>query len=297
MPALLLLRHSHVRSEMQEVGDELADGLLVVDECLEQFGGAARGDEVIVGKDCRDEAGHAFGEKEVGLCGSYPYMAVALQVHDDDEGPVLDHVAVEGACGLDDLDAEVGGVEYLLRHIGIVAMLCLVFGVDGIVDGLGCKLGMELAGLAIKAGTVVVVDAVGDIGRLLYLSQTYTSTDGMDSSGWKIEHITIVYLMLGEDLADSAVGYSLLVFLRCYLQLEAGIEIGARFCIEDVPHLGFAELVVLTLCHLVIRMHLMERSLWASMIFVRSGSWLLYFFATCFPRISSGRRLITSVRL
>ena len=128
---------------MEEVLDGFSDGLLVVDECLEQFGGAARGDEVIVGKDCRDEAGRAFGEKEVGLCGSYPYMAVALQVHDDDEGAVLDHVAVEGTSGLDDLDTEVGGVEYLLRHIGIVAMLGLVFGVDGIVDGLGCELDRE----------------------------------------------------------------------------------------------------------------------------------------------------------
>ncbi len=212
MLALLLLRHSHVRSEMQEVGDELADGLLVVDECLEQFGGAARGDEVIVGKDSRDETGRAFGEKEVRLCGSYPNMAVALQVHDDDEGTVLDHVAVEGACGIDDLDTEVRGVEYLLRDIGIVAMLGLVFGVDGEVDGLGCELGMELAGLAIKARTVVVVDAVGDIGRLLYLSQAYTSTDGMDSSGRKVEHIALADLMPGKDIGDGAVGNALFVF-------------------------------------------------------------------------------------
>ena len=62
--------------------------------------------------------------------------------------------------------------------------------------------------------------------------------------------------MLCKDFTDGAVGYSLFVFLRCYLLLKACIEIGARFRIEDVPHLGFSELVVLTLSHLVIRVHL-----------------------------------------
>ena len=35
----------------------------------------------------------------------------------------------------------------------------------------------------------------------------------------------------------------------------------------------------------------------AGMIFARSGSWLLYLSAVCRPRISSGLRAMTSVRL
>ena len=96
---------------MQEVRDDHADGLLVVDEGLQDFCGAACGNKVIVGDGGRYEAGTPFGKEDAVLCASYPYVAIAPQVHDNDEGVVLDHVAVEGACGLDDLDAEVRGVK------------------------------------------------------------------------------------------------------------------------------------------------------------------------------------------
>ena len=115
---------------------------------------------------------------------------------------------------------------------------------------------MEFAWFAIKSWTIVVEDAVGDVRGLLYLCEFYASTDGMYSSGWEIEDIAFVYLMLCKDFADGTIGYSLFVFLWGYLLLKACIEIGARFRIEDIPHLGFTEFVVLTLCHLIIRMHL-----------------------------------------
>ena len=41
----------------------------------------------------------------------------------------------------------------------------------------------------------------------------------------------------------------------------------------------------------------LDSSEYAAMIFARSGSWLLYLSAVCRPRISSGLRDMTSVRL
>jgi len=222
---------------MQEVGDDHADGLLVVDEGLQDFCGAACGNKVVVGDGGRYEAGTTFGKEDAVLCASDPYMAIALQVHDNDEGVVLDHVAVEGARGLDDLDAEIRGVQQDVGDIDIITVLGLVVGIDGKVNGLGSQFGMELAGLAVKTGTVVIEDAVGDIGRLLNLDQTDAATDGMDTTGWEVEDIALVDFMLGKDLGDGAVVDTFLIFLRGYLLSETGIETGTGPGIEDVPHL------------------------------------------------------------
>lgn len=222
---------------MQEVGDDHADGLFVVDEGLQDLCGAASGNQVIVGDGGRDEAGTPFGKEDAVLCASYPYVAIALQVHDNDEGVVLDHVAVEGACGLDDLDAEVRGVQQHVGNIGIITVLGLVVGIDGEVNGLGSQFGMELAGLAVKTGTVVVEDAVGDIGGLLYLDQTNAATDGMDTAGREVEDIALMDFMLGKDLGDGAIVDTLFIFLWGYLLSETGIQTGTGLGIEDVPHL------------------------------------------------------------
>ena len=225
---------------MQEVGDDLADGLLVIDECLQNFCGAASRNKVIVGDGCRDEAGTPFGKEDAVLCASYPYMAVAPHVHDNDEGVVLDHVAVEGACGLDDLDAEIRCVQQYVGNIDVITVLGLVVGIDGEVNGLGSQLGMELAGLAVKTGTVVVEDAVGDIGGLLYLDQTDAATDGMNTTGGEVEDIAFMDFMLGKDLGDGAVVDTLFIFPGGYLLPETGIETGTGLCIEDIPHLGLS---------------------------------------------------------
>ena len=241
---------------MQEVGDHLADGLPVVDEGLQDLCGGACGNEVVVGDGCRYEAGTPFGKEDAVLCAPYPYLAVAPQVHNDDEGVVLDHVAVEGVCGLDDLDTEVRGVQQYVGDIDVIAVLGLVVGIDGIVNGPGSQFGMQLAGLAVKTGAVIVEDAVGDIGGLLNLGQADAATDGMDTAGRKVEDVTLVDFMFGKDLGDGAVVDSLPIFLWCYLLPETGIETGTGLGIEDVPHLGLSVFVVLTLGHLVVGVYL-----------------------------------------
>ena len=62
--------------------------------------------------------------------------------------------------------------------------------------------------------------------------------------------------MFGKDLGDGAVVDTLLIFLWGYLLVETGIETGTGLGIEDVPHLGLAGFVVLTLGHLVIGVYL-----------------------------------------
>ena len=115
---------------------------------------------------------------------------------------------------------------------------------------------MEFAWFAIESRTVVIENAIGDVRGLLYLCELDASTDSVYSTRWEIEDIAFVHFVPCKDFADGTVGYSLFVFLWGYLLLKACIEIGARFRIEDIPHLGFSEFVVLTLCHLIIRMHL-----------------------------------------
>ena len=115
---------------------------------------------------------------------------------------------------------------------------------------------MELAGLAIHARAVVVVDAIGDITALLYLSEEDTATDGMDTTGREVKHIACLDLMVGQYLGDGTVFYAFLVFIGGYGLLEAGIEVGAGVGLDDVPHLGLAHLAVDALGHLVVRVHL-----------------------------------------
>ena len=84
---------------------------------------------------------------------------------------------------------------------------------------------MEFARFTIESRTIIVENAIGDVRGLLYLCELDASTDGVYSSGWEIEDIAFVYLMLCKDFADGTVGYSLFVFLWCYLLLEACIEV------------------------------------------------------------------------
>jgi hypothetical protein len=78
----------------------------------------------------------------------------------------------------------------------------------------------------------------------------------MDPTCRQIEDITGFDLMVSKDFGDGAVNHALLVFLGGYLLFEACIEVGAWLSLDDVPHLGFTHLTMLSHSHLVIRMHL-----------------------------------------
>ena len=163
---------------------------------------------------------------------------------------------MHGAVDLHDTDIEVGGVDDLDGTVvGVDVFRAVVF-LYMEVEGLGSKFGVEFAGLAVHAGAVVVEDAVGDVAGLLDLGEEDATTDGMDTAGREVEDIAGLDLVVGEDLGDGAVFYAFLVLIGGYGLLEAGIEVGARVGLDDVPHLGLAHLAMDTLGHLVVGMDL-----------------------------------------
>ena len=121
---------------MEEVGDDFPDCLLVVDECFEDLGLAVRRDDVIIGNGSRHETGVALGDYDFIAGGADLELAVAIEHHEDDEGVVFNHVAMERLCGLDYLDGEVWGVEDFVGRTYVLCMFRAVFGIDLIVDGL-----------------------------------------------------------------------------------------------------------------------------------------------------------------
>ena len=121
---------------MKEIGDDLSDCLLVVDEGFEDFRLAICWDDVVIGNGSRHETGVALGDCDFIAGRTYPELAVAIKDHEDDEGVVLDHVAMERLCGLDYLDGEVWGVEDFVGRAYVLCMFRTVFGIDFIVDGL-----------------------------------------------------------------------------------------------------------------------------------------------------------------
>ena len=179
-----------------------------------------------------------------------------MEAHGDDEAVVLDEVAVHGAVDFHDTDIEVGGIDDLDGTVVGVDVFGAVVFLYMEVEGLGGEFGVEFAGLAVHAGAIVVEDAVGDVAGLLDLGEEDATTDGMDTTGREVEDITGLDLMVGEDLGDGAVFYAFLVLIGGYGLLEAGIEVGARVGLDDVPHLGLAHLAMDALGHLVVGMDL-----------------------------------------
>ena len=197
-----------------------------------------------------------FGQHSFLAGATHLDTAVALEAHGDDEAVVFDEVAVHGAVDFHDADIEVGGVDDLDGTVVGVDVFGAVVFLYMEVEGLGGEFGVELAGLAVHAGAVVVVDAVGDVAGLLDLGEEDATTDGMDTAGREVEHIAGLDLMVGEDLGDGAVFYAFLVLIGGYGLLEAGIEVGAGVGLDDVPHLGLAHLAMDPLGHLVVGMDL-----------------------------------------
>ena len=223
---------------MEEAG-ELAwhSCILIIDEGIKEASGVMQGKDIVVGNGGRDKGTTALAQENLIARAAHTEFTVALDAHRDDEAIVFAKVAVEGFGDFHDADIEIGGVDDLDGLIGIVDILGAVVLFDMIVEGLRCQLGMQLARLTIHARTVVVVDAIGDIGGLLDFCQKDASTDGMDATGREIEYIAGLDLMVGKDIYDSAIGYALLVFFGGYLLLEACIEVASGIGLDDIPHL------------------------------------------------------------
>jgi len=221
----------------EAVVDVVRAVVLVVDESIEQAGGAGLREDVVVGDGGGDEGAVSLSEPDLVAGGADADGAVALDAHGDDEAVVLTQVVMEGLGDLHHVDIEVRGVDNSCGAVGGLRIVHAVAGLDMVVEGLGGELGMELARLAVHSRAVVVEDAIGDVTGLLDLGEEDAATDGVDAAGREIEHVAGLHLMVGKDLGDGAVGNPTIVLLGGYLLAEAGIEMGAFLGLDDIPHL------------------------------------------------------------
>ena len=143
----------------------LADGasVFVVDEGIEEEGMPCERLNVVIGNGGWYEAGVALVKDDFILCGAYLDVVRTLEAHGDDEGVVLNQIAMKTLVDVHNADVEEVGIDdarcgFFLDHI-----VGTVFVIDLIAECLSSEYGVELTRFTIKSRAVVVEDAVDDI--------------------------------------------------------------------------------------------------------------------------------------
>ena len=168
---------------MEEASELVGEGNgMIVDEGIENERGSMQGEDVIIGDSGWDEGGVACMKEDFLTSTPDTDLAVALDAHGDDKTVVFAKIAMERSEDLHHPDIEIGGIDNLNSPVGCIVVFCAIIGFYIEIKGLSGEVCMELAGLAIHAWAVVVVDAIGDIGGLLDLGQQDAATNGMDSA-------------------------------------------------------------------------------------------------------------------
>ena len=96
---------------------------------------------------------------------------------------------------------------------------------------------MKLARLAVQTKSLVVVDAVGQVGGLLDFSDETAAADGVDTAGRKEKHIPRTDIVACQGIGDAPVLNHLLVLLRSDFLRKTGKKMGPRSGVHDIPHL------------------------------------------------------------
>ena len=115
---------------------------------------------------------------------------------------------------------------------------------------------MQLAIVAVLILTLEVVNAVSNVGRLLYLGKETTRADGMDASCRKEEAIALLNIIAGNGIHNGVVCHHFGILRRCNLLLQSAQQSGVLVAVEQIPHLGLATFFTLTLGYLVGWMYL-----------------------------------------
>lgn len=108
------LKKELLLGNVEEAGDLVGEAAVhVVDEGIEDLGGAGDGEDVIICQDSGNQCAISFFQHHFLAGATHLDTAVALEAHGDDEAIVFDEVAVHGTVDLHDTDIEVGGVDDL----------------------------------------------------------------------------------------------------------------------------------------------------------------------------------------
>lgn len=94
----------------------------------------------------------------------------------------IEERGVDNTCCMTDSRAVI--CQVVRRHVEIYSIKCLFR--------------VQLTGLAVKSGTVIVEDTVGDIAGLLHLGKCYATSNSMHAACGDIEHIAGMYFMTGK---------------------------------------------------------------------------------------------------
>ena len=163
---------------------------------------------------------------------------------------------MEGLGNLHHTDTEIGRVNNQYSLVRTIGIFCAIIVYHMKIQCLCRHLCVKLTWFPIHAWTVIVKDPVGDIGRLLYLGQQNTSTNSMNTTGREVKDITRFHLVVSKDFGYGSIFDALLVLVGCDLLLEACIEVGTIISLDDIPHLGFSHLTMLSQSHFIVWMYL-----------------------------------------
>ena len=119
---------------------------------------------------------------------------------------------------------------------------------------------MQLAQLAVGIGSVVVVDTVGGVRRLLNLGQQQTFAQGVDPTGRDKEHVAVLRVLDMENVLNVPQLKEFLILFARHLLFKAVDYLGTLLCFNDIPHLGLAVFHSTFACQRVVGMHLYRQA-------------------------------------
>ena len=171
--------------------------------------------------------------------------AFAVDDRQAHEGPALveglaavDAHAIDGVAGV---GLELGHAVHLGRGYRAVGRSLSIK-----IDAVEALLNVQGTQLAVGAGTVVVVQAIRHVARLLRLQNERAGLDGMHGTGINLEKVALVDRQYVEHVAPAAV-LDHLCGLGAVMRALADDDRGTGFAIQHIPALGFAQAAVLVL--------------------------------------------------
>ena len=100
---------------------------------------------------------------------------------------------------------------------------------------------MEFPAVTVCIFSVIVINAVGNVGGLLNLSNETACTNGMHPPCWQEKDITLAHFISLQCIGEGVVLYRFNIGFRGNAFLETSEKKCTGSCLDDVPHLGLTE--------------------------------------------------------